>query len=146
MNPADMFGDFAQVLDSGLAGWWGAWWHQTFRFAFQQPGDALVDSLGFERRSVRGKLISTWVAFFLSGLLHAAGSYTQLGDTYPLTGPLAFFMMQALGVTLQTGVVFWLASRGLTQRIPKVVRRAAGKFVNESTKRRPMIVPVVTEA
>jgi mRNA degradation ribonuclease J1/J2 len=26
------------------------------------------------------------------------------------------------------------------------VRRAAGRFVNESTKRRPMIVPVVMEA
>jgi ribonuclease J len=26
------------------------------------------------------------------------------------------------------------------------VRRAAGKFVNERTKRRPMIVPVVMEA
>jgi ribonuclease J len=29
--------------------------------------------------------------------------------------------------------------------LQKVVRRAAGKFVNESTKRRPMIVPVVME-
>jgi hypothetical protein len=125
MNPADMFGDFSQVLDSGLAGWWGAWWHQTFRFAFQQPGDALVDFLGFEKRSIQGKLVSTWVAFFLSGLLHASGSYTQLGDTYPLTGQLAFFLMQALGVTVQTGVCFWLASKGVTQRIPRVVRRAA---------------------
>ncbi|HET6952747.1 MAG TPA: ribonuclease J [Acidimicrobiales bacterium] len=30
--------------------------------------------------------------------------------------------------------------------LQKVVRRAAGRFVNESTKRRPMIVPVVMEA
>jgi mRNA degradation ribonuclease J1/J2 len=27
-----------------------------------------------------------------------------------------------------------------------VVRRAAGRFVSDSTKRRPMIVPVVMEA
>lgn len=45
MNPADMFGSFEHVLDSGLAGWWGAWWHQTFRVAFQQPGDWLVSTL-----------------------------------------------------------------------------------------------------
>ena len=57
MNPADMFGDFGHVLDSGIAGWWGAWWHQTFRFAFQQPGDWLVGSLGLKQRSVAGKLV-----------------------------------------------------------------------------------------
>ena len=32
------------------------------------------------------------------------------------------------------------------ESLQKVVRRAAGRFVNESTKRRPMIVPVVMEA
>ena len=32
------------------------------------------------------------------------------------------------------------------EALQKAVRRAAGKFVNESTRRRPMIVPVVTEA
>ncbi|HEU0169859.1 MAG TPA: ribonuclease J [Acidimicrobiales bacterium] len=35
---------------------------------------------------------------------------------------------------------------GDIEALQKVVRRAAGRFVNESTKRRPMIVPVVTEA
>ena len=39
-------------------------------------------------------------------------------------------------------------AKGATEieALQKAVRRAAGKFVNESTKRRPMIVPVVTEA
>jgi len=32
------------------------------------------------------------------------------------------------------------------ESLQKVVRRAAGRFVNESTRRRPMIVPVVMEA
>jgi ribonuclease J len=35
---------------------------------------------------------------------------------------------------------------GDIEALQKVVRRAAGRFVNESTRRRPMIVPVVTEA
>lgn len=125
MNPADMFGDFTHVLDSGIAGWWGAWWHQTFRFAFQQPGDWLVASLGVKQRSVAGKLVSTWIAFFLSGVLHASGSHTQLGETYPLTGPMLFFMLQALAVTVQTALVQLLKSAGVTQRVPKTVRRAS---------------------
>jgi ribonuclease J len=32
------------------------------------------------------------------------------------------------------------------EALQKVVRRTAGRFVNESTRRRPMIVPVVMEA
>jgi ribonuclease J len=32
------------------------------------------------------------------------------------------------------------------ENVQRVVRRAAGRFVNEKTKRRPMIVPVVMEA
>src|SRR5690606_41050583 len=32
------------------------------------------------------------------------------------------------------------------ESLQRVVRRAAGRFVNETTRRRPMIVPVVMEA
>jgi ribonuclease J len=32
------------------------------------------------------------------------------------------------------------------ENVQRVVRRAAGRFVNDRTKRRPMIVPVVMEA
>lgn len=135
MNPADMFGAFDHVLDSGLAGWWGAWWHQTFRVTFQQPGDWLVASFGLKQRSVGGKLVSTWVAFFLSGVLHATGSHTQLGDTYPLTGPMMFFMMQALGVTVQTSLVQLLKSAGVTQHMPKTIRRTANLVTTLSTLR-----------
>jgi hypothetical protein len=129
MNPADMFGSFDNVLESGLAGWWGAWWHQTFRFAFQQPGDWLVALFGLEQRSIGAKLVSTWVAFFLSGVLHATGSYTQLGETYPLTGPMLFFMLQALGVTVQTALVQLLKSTGVTEHVPKTVRRTANLVI-----------------
>ncbi|KAK3202204.1 hypothetical protein GRF29_161g488396, partial [Pseudopithomyces chartarum] len=36
MYPATC-GAYTLVLDKGLAGWWSGWWHQTFRFAFEQP-------------------------------------------------------------------------------------------------------------
>jgi ribonuclease J len=33
-----------------------------------------------------------------------------------------------------------------TESLSRAVRRTAGKFVSEQTKRRPMIVPVIMEA
>ncbi|KAI6851658.1 hypothetical protein KC358_g70 [Hortaea werneckii] len=71
MNPYDMFGAYNNVLDKGLAGWWGGWWHQIFRFGFEAPAARLLELLGIEKRSLLGKLISLFVAFFLSGCLHA---------------------------------------------------------------------------
>lgn len=89
----------------------------------------MAASLGLKPRSVAAKLVSTWIAFFLSGVLHATGSHTQLGDTYPLTGPMMFFMMQALGVTVQTTLVQALKSAGVTQHVPKTIRRTANLVI-----------------
>jgi len=55
MNPADHFGSFSMVLDKGLAGWWGGWWHQTFRFAFEAPATALLGKMNINKRSAPGK-------------------------------------------------------------------------------------------
>jgi len=33
-----MTGSFTYVLDHGFAGFWGTWWHQTFRAGFAAPG------------------------------------------------------------------------------------------------------------
>lgn len=102
MNPPDFYGDFSAVLDKGLAGWWGSWWHQTFRFAFEAPATALLAHYKIPKSSPKGKLLSLWIAFFLSGCLHASGSYTQLGTTRPLRGPMLFFLLQPLGILFQT--------------------------------------------
>lgn len=127
-NPADMFGSFSSVLDNGLAGWWGAFWHQTFRFGFEQPGVVLLDALGIDKRSAVGKLVSVFVAFFLSGCLHASGSYTQLGDTRPLLGPMRFFLLQACAITVQVVLAQQLKASGMSQRLPRAVKRV-GNFV-----------------
>nr|OQO16992.1 hypothetical protein B0A51_16629 [Rachicladosporium sp. CCFEE 5018] len=123
MNPACMFGSFRSVLDHGLAGWWGGWWHQTFRMVFEEPAGWLIARLGLEQKSAAGSLVSVFTAFFLSGCLHASGSYTQLGDTRPILGQMRFFLLQACGVTLQTFAARGLKSAGITQRLPKRVRQ-----------------------
>ncbi|KAF2860912.1 hypothetical protein K470DRAFT_216218 [Piedraia hortae CBS 480.64] len=100
MNPLDMFGDASLILDHGLAGWWGGWWHQTFRASFKAPAKAMISGTRTSSRSITGRLMSAAVAFFLSGLIHAAGSHTQTGHTRPLA-PFLFFNLQTLGIILQ---------------------------------------------
>ncbi|KAK5121974.1 hypothetical protein LTR85_004546 [Meristemomyces frigidus] len=129
MNPLDMYGSFSPVLDQGLAGWWGGWWHQTFRFAFEAPAARLMQALGVSKRSLTGKALSLFVAFLLSGCIHACGSYTQLGDTRPIMGPMRFFLLQGVGILLQTLLVQVLAQAGIVSKCPKTIRRLTNLVV-----------------
>lgn len=125
MNPADMFGSFQSVLDHGLAGWWGGWWHQTFRYAFEAPATKLLKAAGIDKRSEKGKLVSLFLAFFLSGCLHACASYTQLGDTRPLLGPMRFFLLQPLGITSQMLLMRELKRATVLEKLPAWLKQAA---------------------
>ncbi|TKA78036.1 hypothetical protein B0A55_02114 [Friedmanniomyces simplex] len=124
MNPADTFGSYNTVLTKGLAGWWGGWWHQTFRLAFEAPTIRLLESTGIDKHSTSGKALSLFTAFFLSGCLHASGSYTQLGDTRPLLGPMRFFLLQAVGILVQTVSTQQLKRAGVVDKCPKIFRQA----------------------
>lgn len=128
MQP-DSFGSYTTVLDKGLPGWWGGWWHQTFRYAFEAPATKLLEVWGVDKRSQLGKIVSLCVAFFLSGCLHACGSYTQLGDSRPLRGPMCFFLLQILGILGQTYTSQVLIKAGVTQQMPRVVRQLANFVV-----------------
>ncbi|KAF2484726.1 membrane bound O-acyl transferase family-domain-containing protein [Neohortaea acidophila] len=125
MNPADMFGSYACVFDQGLAGWWGGWWHQTFRFGFETVGHRVLSALGIERKSKTGRTVALFVAFFLSGCVHAAGSYTQLGETRPLLGPMRFFLLQAVGILVQVWLTEYLHRMPGVRSSPRWVRRLA---------------------
>jgi hypothetical protein len=129
MNPSNAFGDFALVLEKGLAGWWGGWWHQTFRIAFEAPANRVLEASGIDMNSLSGKAISLFIAFFLSGCLHAAGSYTQLGATRPLSGPMLFFVLQAVGILGQQVGVALLRQAGVVQKSHKVIRQLSNFIV-----------------
>jgi hypothetical protein len=100
----ETWASYSVVLDKGLAGWWGSWWHQTFRFAFQEPSRKLIEVMGVDRKSVGAKAGQLATAFALSGVVHASGSLTCQGRTYPLSGPFLFFMLQALGIFVEASV------------------------------------------
>ena len=125
MNPADMFGSFSCILDNGLAGWWGGWWHQIFRAAFEAHSTWLLKKLGIERRSKTGKVVGLFTSFILSGCLHASGSYTLLGDTRPLMGPMRFFLLQPFAILLQMFLAQQLSKVGVLQKTPKWMKQTA---------------------
>lgn len=119
----DQFGPFSNVLDKGLAGWWGGYWHQTFRFGFESPSSRIIEMLGWEKKSPKAKFLQLCFAFTLSGCLHACGSYTQLGNTRPLRGPLSFFVLQIFGISFQIAATAALDRMGLRKKAPSWLGR-----------------------
>lgn len=67
-----LFGSFSAIGRRGLRGLWGSWWHQNNRQVSAVPGKALGRLLLGEKAntSLLGYMITTTVAFLLSGWLH----------------------------------------------------------------------------
>lgn len=122
MYPAT-WGSYTLVLDKGLAGWWSGWWHQTFRFAFEQPSKRIVEKMGWSSRAPAAKLVQLVVAFGLSGALHASGSVTCHGDTFPLRGPMQFFLLQAGAVFVEGICRQGLRGSVIAGSVPRWVKR-----------------------
>lgn len=120
---SDQFGSFSNIWEKGLAGWWGGWWHQTFRYAFESPSTRLIELLGWDKKSPKAKILQLSVAFTLSGCLHACGSYTQLGETSPIRGPFTFFVLQIFGVAFQLQATAVLTRMGVKNKTPRWLRR-----------------------
>jgi hypothetical protein len=114
-------GSFDAVLDRGLSGFWGSWWHQSFRFGFSASTEWMVRNGYLKKGSMQASLVGVLVAFAHSGFIHAMGSYTTLPQSRLWSPPL-FFGLCAVGVILQRALSdrFKPQIRGL----PRYVRRA----------------------
>ncbi|KAL5342936.1 membrane bound O-acyl transferase family-domain-containing protein [Aspergillus crustosus] len=125
---ADQFGPVSAILDDGLAGAWGRWWHQIFRFGFVSTAKWLISLLPAaisSRRTLR-RVTTTLIAFGISGLIHGTGSYTQMGHkTHPISGPFLFFILQAVGIFFQDTFARIVLSqlKGLGVTPPRSLRR-----------------------
>ncbi|KAL2199276.1 hypothetical protein P885DRAFT_30818 [Corynascus similis CBS 632.67] len=117
-HPSLFGGLVPSVLDRGLAGFWGGWWHQTFRAGFVAPARWLLRLRSHNHhhsdphprpqshKSTRENkmhqiLLESFLAFTLSGLIHSAGGYTAVPRTNRPWTPIAFFVFQAVGIILQ---------------------------------------------
>lgn len=106
---ASIFGGFHNVLDRGLAGFWGGWWHQTFRVPFIAPVTWLVRKGYLEQKSTATKTAAMCSAFVNSALLHTAGSLASAPDT-KLYRPSLFFFLSAMGIFAQQAFCHLFAS------------------------------------
>lgn len=102
------FGSFSMILDRGLAGWWGASWHQTFRLGLLGPSTYLLRKGYMKRGSATANAVGLFVSFLQSGLMHAAGSLTSIPDT-KLWRSILFFLLQAFGIILQQQLALYLS-------------------------------------
>lgn len=117
-----IYGDFVpNVLDKGLAGFWGGWWHQTFRVAFSAPAAALARAGRVDPRSARGRALAGLLAFGQSAFLHSLGSVSCLPPSRPWAPPV-FFMLSWAGILVQG--LLSAAARPVTAKLPVPVRRA----------------------
>ena len=114
------WGSFSNILDKGLSGLWGRWWHQTFRFAFSAPSNFLIDNGYVEAKSATAKLSALVFAFGISGFMHRWGSLTQFPETHAWDPPI-FFMLQGLGIFIQTTLVSIISCR--IETFPKAVKQ-----------------------
>ena len=116
------FGDFDSIFTRGLRGWWGAWWHQMFRVTLTSLTMAIIHRLHLPKTGAVSKPLRLMIPFLLSGAIHASGSYTMWGDTRPMNSFL-FFVLQPLGIGVQSTGSSSLHKMGLMGRVPRLVRR-----------------------
>ncbi|KAF3315921.1 hypothetical protein TWF173_003116 [Orbilia oligospora] len=88
-----------------LRRFWAKTWHQLFRNIFEKYGLGLVDLLGLEPRSVKAHNITRFLAFFISGLIHAIpisgmpfprGLPKDKNTPYRGSDQLVFFVLHAI--------------------------------------------------
>ncbi|KAL8419791.1 hypothetical protein RB594_002813 [Gaeumannomyces avenae] len=121
----DNFGSFGQLLDHGLAGFWGRYWHQSFRVGYTAPPKWLIRRgwLAARRSSAATGLAASACAFLLSGTMHASGSATMLRHTRPWMA-FAFFALAWVGVLLQLALCALLRRLRPAAAAPPAARRA----------------------
>ena len=124
------FGPLSRISQKGLAGLWGGWWHQLFRYAFEATGEFIAGKcLGLPKKSFLGSSIRVAVAFLCSGALHACASYTTLGPTQPLRGSFLFFAVQPVGIIGQRAFSIWLKKERYREVLPPWMRGVGNVLV-----------------
>ncbi|EME41561.1 hypothetical protein DOTSEDRAFT_73854 [Dothistroma septosporum NZE10] len=126
--PRPHFGPFSTVLDHGLRGLWGRWWHQQMRHAVSEPGRWLSAKLGLQRNGLPRYAMICCSAFLLSGLTHAGLVPAQ---------PRWAKLYEPWELRLRFAAFFWIQPAGILAEmivVEPMLQRLAGAAPYPSTK------------
>jgi len=141
-NLPPYFGSFTHgVLDNGVRGLWGSYWHSHLKQMVLTPGRVTLKVLGLDQPDARGK--KHWVnavlplagAFVFSGIIHMglvppSPAYTKSGlGPWSLRLRIAsVFWVQPLGIAAEMGLAMLVKSV-----VPKRFKDEKGR-INEQSK------------
>ncbi|MCJ1342066.1 hypothetical protein MMC31_000246 [Peltigera leucophlebia] len=122
-----MFGPFSAIIDNGLRGLWGSFWHQTTRHMASVPGRALNELAGIPTSSTTGYISLVTSAFLFTGILHAGLVPLQPLKTDFSTNELrlymaSFFWVQVIGVYIE--LLGTRIFRPVSMKLPSILRDA----------------------
>jgi hypothetical protein len=92
-----------------LRRFWGLAWHQTFRSCVESSSSFIstdVLRISPSRHRLLSRTIRLFLAFYISALVHIPGN-VALGQSPFNTSAPTFFVMQALGITIESFVYYW---------------------------------------
>jgi Membrane bound O-acyl transferase family len=109
------FGPYSSVGKMGLSGFWASFWHQSFRLPFEGVWKLIKRFLQVDYASMGTSylFIKSCVIFATSGVMHAALSFTSVGQSTPLRGSFMFFALQPVGLLLHDYLLKTLSRLGL---------------------------------
>lgn len=126
-NWPHIFGPFSAIIENGLRGLWGSFWHQTTRHMASVPGRALNELAGIPTSSTIGYVSLVTSAFLFTGILH-----TGLVPLQPLKPDFTanelklyiafFFWVQVIGICIELlGAKIF---RSVSMKLPSILRDA----------------------
>lgn len=128
------FGSFSGVMDYGVTGVWGKWWHQHMRVMVSAPGKWLADGLHLDpKKPLQNFLrycITVTSGFLFSGITHMGLVPPLAPDAMQLRLQIAiFFWIQTLPIMFEAAVIYLWYSLGLerfsssSSGVPSVILR-----------------------
>lgn len=97
-------------------------WHQLMRTFIENISDVVsTDILHIQKGTLLSRYIRLYICFFLSGIIHVAGSLTN-GVSFRDDGSVRFFTMSAFGIMFEDAVqALYYKAGGKPSRFAKTI-------------------------